>query len=138
MKKVLTALLIVAVLYAGIPYANAEEVAQDLDPMVSPDAVATVTGDNSLKAEAASKVTSGASSSDAVKAETTADKKSEEKKKQKTGKKKAGKAQEAKKKQKSDKKTTEKKKHSPSKSAKHKSAEKKTLPVKDSASQKVQ
>ncbi len=97
MKKSLSALLIMAVLFCGIPRVSAEEVTQDLDPMVSPDAVATVTtGGSSVNGVGAGTVSNVVSSADAKGLEKKSEVKKEEKK-NKSGKKK-GKAEKSSKK----------------------------------------
>jgi outer membrane biosynthesis protein TonB len=138
MKKIMSSLLIVAVLFCWIPCARAEEAAQDLDPMVSPDASATVTGDTASKGDVSGKVTDGLGNQDAARTEKKAEKKKEEKKKHKTEKNKAGKKKADKKKQKTEKKKTAKKKQKPGKSATKKSSEMTNPPVQSGETQKAQ
>jgi len=126
-------LVIAAFLFCGMPFSRAEEVAQDLDPMVSPDAAATMTSDNSVNPAAALPVSDVAKSSDAVGAEKKALKKEGERKGPKSERMRA-----KKKKQNSGKKKIEKKKQHPGKSAKHKSPEKKKLLALSTETQKVQ
>ncbi|MFA7254756.1 MAG: hypothetical protein WC133_01490 [Candidatus Omnitrophota bacterium] len=79
MKNKMVSILILALLNLWIPYANAEN-SQDLDPMVSPDAQATVTEDTSTGAMTAGQASNVVSTTDTV----TPEKKVEEPKKEKS------------------------------------------------------
>ena len=81
MKRTVISILILAVLSFWIPCASAE-ISQDLDPMVSPDAQATVTSESSANGTGAGQTSNVMSTANA----TTAEKKVEEAKKGKSGK----------------------------------------------------
>ena len=68
MKKMLMAAMIVTVLSFGVPFASAENSA-DLDPMVSPDAQATVKSENASTNAVSAQASNVVSSTDAVKKE---------------------------------------------------------------------
>ena len=75
MKREMVSVLILALLNLWMPYAGAE-ISQELDPMVSPDAQATVTGESAMNNMDASQMSNVVGTAEA----TTADKKVEEKK----------------------------------------------------------
>jgi hypothetical protein len=101
MKRTMISILILAVLGFWVPIASAE-ISQDLDPMVSPEPPATVTGENSMNNISAGQTSSTLSTTGA----TAADKKGEKTKKEKS--------------KKSSKKKSSKKKSSSKNSLKHK------------------
>lgn len=121
MKRKMVSVLVLALLNLWIPYASAEN-SQDLDPMVSPEAQATVTSESStsgVDASQAGDVVSPASTTTSgekveetkkEKAKSSA-KKSDEKKKKKSDEKKKKKTDETKKKKTSSRSSKGAKKH---------------------------
>ncbi len=107
MKRAITSILILAVLSFWIPRASAE-ISQDLDPMVSPDAQATVTDESLVGNRDAAQTSHGVSTADTAAVE----KKLEEPKKEKSKK--------SSKKKSSEKKSEKKKKSESRSSKKHK------------------
>ena len=117
MKKTMASMLILAVLSIWVPCASAE-ISQELDPMASPDAQATVTNDSSTNSVGSQQVSNVVSTADA----TGSKKAAAETKKEKS-------------KKSSKKKSTEKKKTKSSEPKKKKTSSKKrksATPVKDS------
>jgi len=107
-KKMVSAVLILAVMSLGAPCASAE-VYQDLDPMVSPEAQATVTSENPVASVTADQASNVVSTENIAKTE----KKSEVSKKKKS-------------KKNSEKKSSKKSSKSKGKSSKKKSSTKKS------------
>ena len=78
----MVSMLILAVLSVWIPYASAE-MSEELDPMVSPDAQATVTNETTVSGATPGQTSNGVTAPET----TTADKKAGETKKEKSKKK---------------------------------------------------
>ena len=127
MRKFMNLLLIEAVLFCGTPFLRAEDVAQDLDPMASPEPSASVTGENSLKAGATASLSDAGSSTSSSKSESKAGKKKETKKKKEEKKKSA--STKSSKKKASDKKTV--KPHSRKSQAQKKTIAPDAVPLKE-------